>query len=167
MSFQEAYSYLDINYYNTVLFIIIFLQEQVKDFVSTVVCFFMSVFGALCIKHLQAIGCTFYEATMFYEAIVMFSCILFWIIKSRIGFIVFIVSIISFFINFIGYLTPNGQFYTWYYSCYGYLNIIMFEILVWVCIINSRLKPYINRFISYIDDIINNYIEQRKLQWKQ
>ena len=130
------------DYYASIFFLLIFLQDQFKGFITTVVCLIMAKSSAFGIAYLQSVGCSFYEACMFYEAIV-FSVSIF-LIGCRVGVILCVVSVISFFLNFVGYLLPEqGSFYQWYYHGYGFLNIILFEVLVWTCLINSRVKPYI------------------------
>lgn len=152
MNLQEVFNFIDFSYYNCVLFIVMFLQEQVKDFLSTVVCFLMSLLGAFCITYINSYGFTFYEAAMLYEALVASSCIVLGLISCKTGLIVFTVSCVSFFVNFVGYWLPNGEFYFWYKSSYGYINIILFEVLVWSCIANSRLKPHIEKLQKYIQN---------------
>lgn len=129
------------DYYSTVFFLLLFLQDQFKGFMTTLVCFVMVKASTLGVVYLQMIGCTYYEACMFYEAIV-FSCSIF-LLGCRVGGVLCIVSGVAFFFNFIGYLAPNGDFYKWYYSSYSTVNVILFEVLVWTCLINSRVKPYL------------------------
>ena len=124
MGLQEVFNFIDFNYYNCVLFVVMFLQEHVKDFLSTVVCFLMSLVGALCIEFIRTKGFTFYEAAMFYEAGIAFSCILLCLLTCRTGLILFTVSCVGFFVNFIGYWIPNGEFYSYYQQSYGFIQII-------------------------------------------
>lgn len=160
MSLQEVLSYIDFNYYNCVLFAILFLQEHVKDFLSTLVCFLMSVTSVLAINYLSLKGFTFYEAAMFYEAGIAFSCIMLCLLTCRTGLIVFTVSCVGFFVNFVGYWIPNGEFYSYYQQSYGFIQIILFEVLVWGCIANSRLKPYITKWNKQLQ-------ESYKLKWEK
>ena len=148
MTIQEAYSYLNFDYYNCVLFLVLFLQEHVKDFISTLVCFLMSTLSVLLADLIIQQGFTFFEAVMLYEAGIAFSCVLLGLLGCRIGLILFTVSCTAFFINFVGYCIPDGELYQLYKQSYGYLNVILFEILVWACIVNSRLKPYIEEYIT-------------------
>ena len=129
------------DYYSVVFFLLIFMQDHLKGFLCTVTCFMMVKLNAFFAANMQFIGFTYYESYMFYEALVFAVSI--FLLGSRLGVILCVTSVTAFFINFIGYLTPNGIFYQWYYSSYGVLQIILFEVLVWGCLINSRLKPYI------------------------
>ena len=129
------------DYYSVVFFLLIFIQDHIKGLFSTVICFATVKLNIIATLYLQKIGCSYYEAMMFYEAIVFAVSI--FLLGCRLGVILCVTSGTAFFINFIGYLTPNGVFYQWYYSSYGVLQIILFEVLVWGCLINSRLKPYI------------------------
>jgi len=129
------------DYYSVVFFLLIFLQDHFKGFLTTLTCFVMVKTNLAVTAYLQMIGCTYYEAMMFYEAIVFAFSI--FLIGCRLGVMLCVVSTISFTLNFIGYLSPNGLFYQWYYTSYNTINIVMFEILVWACLINSRLKPYL------------------------
>lgn len=145
-----------VDYYDVVFFAVIFLQEHIKDFISTVVCFLMSYTSMLLIPFIMInYGYDFYSSAMFYEAIFFFLSV--FLIGSKVGVILCITTFTGFFINFIGYMTPTGDFYIWYKDSYGLLNVIMFEILVWACIVNSRLKP----FIEKINLKITNYLENK------
>ncbi len=133
-----------LTYYDIVFFVVIFLQEQIKDFISTVVCFFMSFLSLYVITYgMITYGYDFYMAAMFYEALFFFLSV--FLVGSKVGVILCITTGVGFFVNFIGYLVPNGDFYQWYRSSYGTLNLILFEVLVWACIANSRLKPLIEK----------------------
>lgn len=130
------------DYYASIFFLLIFLQDQFKGFLTTIVCLIITKVNILGVVYLQDLGFTFYESCMFYEALVFMLSI--YLIGCRIGVILCLVSVFSFFLNFIGYLIQeHNNFYIWYYQSYGILNIILFEVLVWGCLINSRLKPYI------------------------
>lgn len=156
MTLQEAYQCLD--YYNIVFFVGMLLQEHFKDFVSTLLCFLMSVIGVPSLDYIQSLGFGYWEAGMFFEA--GFFCLSIFLIGTKIGWILFTVTTISFFVNFIGYLVPAGEFYTWYADHYGAINIILFEILVWACIVNSRLKPYLEKLNNLSTDFINKQLEK-------
>lgn len=133
-----------------------FIQDHVKDFLSTVMCFLMSYLSIDAIVIFSTVyGYDFYSSAMFYEAIFFFLSV--FLIGSKVGVILCITTFTGFFINFIGYMTPTGDFYIWYKDSYGLLNVIMFEILVWACIVNSRLKP----FIEKINLKITNYLENK------
>lgn len=156
MTIQEAYNLVD--YYDCVFFVGIFLQEHIKDSLTTVMCFLMSYLGIPAIDYLQYLGCGFWEAGMYFEG--LFFCISIFLIGTKIGWILFTVTTISFFVNFIGYLVPAGEFYMWYAEHYGVINIILFEILVWACIVNSRLKPYLEKLNNLSTDFINKQLEK-------
>ncbi len=143
-----------LTYYDIVFFVVIFLQEQIKDFISTVVCFFMSFLSLYVITYgMITYGYDFYMAAMFYEALFFFLSV--FLIGSKVGVILCITTGVGFFVNFIGYLVPNGDFYQWYRSSYGALNLILFEVLVWACIANSRLKPLIEKINLKITTFLN------------
>lgn len=143
---QEIYQSVD--YYNTVFFVALLLQEHIKDFLSTLVCFFMSSCGSLIINFYQTLGCTYWEAAMFFEASLF--CVSIFLIGTRLGWFLFFITFTAFIINFVGYLTPSGGFYEWYKSSYGLINILMFEILFWACIVNSKLKTPIQNLNTKI-----------------
>lgn len=128
-------------YYSFVFFLLIFLQDHLKGFLSTIVCFLMVKLNTIGAAYLQMLGCSYYEAYMFYEAIVFAVSI--FLLGCRLGVILCIVSAISFFVNAVGAFMYDTDFYQWYYQSYSIINIAMFELLVWVCLINSRLNPYI------------------------
>lgn len=129
------------DYYSIVFFLLIFVQDHFKGMFSTLLCFLTVKLNVTVTLYLQSIGCSYYEAYMFYEAIVFAVSI--FLLGCKLGVILCVISVTAFFFNFIGYLTPNGSFYQGYYSSYNLIQIILFEVLVWGCLINSRLKPYI------------------------
>ncbi len=152
MSIGSAFQWID--YYDVVFFVVIFLQEHVKDFLSTLMCFLMSYLSMLVVPYLMiTYGYDFYMAAMFYEALFFFLSV--FLVGSKVGVILCITTGAGFFVNFIGYLVPNGDFYQWYRSSYGALNLILFEVLVWACIANSRLKPLIEKINLKITTFLN------------
>ena len=156
MTLQEAYQVVD--YYDVVFLIALFLQEHFKDFLSTLVCFFMSAFGKTVILLYQSWGLSYWESTMFFEATLFFLSI--FLIGTRIGWILFFVTLTAFFVNFVGYWMPKGEFYVWYAEHYGVMNIIMFEVLVWACIVNSRLRPYLEKLNQQSTEFLNKQLEK-------
>ena len=158
MTYQEIYQSLE--YYDVVFFIALLLQEHIKDFLSTLVCFFMSTCGALVIQFYQSLGCNYWEAAMFFEASLF--CVSIFLIGTKLGWILFFVTTTSFFVNFGGYLMPSGSFYNWYQENYGFVNTIMFEILFWGCLVNSKLKPLLDK----VDMLLQVSVKNKVSQWK-
>lgn len=143
------------NYYSIMLFSVIFLQEHFKDLLSTVVCFLMSYLSIITIEYFTGFGYDFYSSAMFYEAI-FFSLSVF-LLGSKVGVILFITTFVGFMFNFVGYIIPKEDFYLWYKDSYGLINIVMFEVLIWGCIANSRLKPHLIR----MNNTIEEYLQKR------
>lgn len=165
MSFQEAYDMF--GYYDCVLFIGILLQEQFKDFVSTVLCFLMSYSNQIIIPSLQAYFYTidpstpvydFYLSAIIYEMFFFSVGVL--LINSKIGWVLMLVSFISAVVNMVGIFLTDSEFYTWYQKSYGVMNIIMFEVLVWACIVNSRLRPYLEKLNQQSTEFLNKQLEK-------
>ena len=154
MTFQEVYSLVD--YYDCVLFVVILLQEHVKDFLSTVVCFLMSYSSQIIIPILMQQGYDFYSSAILYESI--FFCIGIFLIGSKVGWILVMVCFGGVLFNLVGVFLSGSEFYSNYQKSYGVFNIIMFEILVWACIANSRIKPYIEEYTRKAQTYIQNKI---------
>lgn len=154
---SEDYEYLigfiKENYYSVILFSVIFLQEHIKDLLSTVACFLMSYLSLITIKYFMTLGYDFYTSAMFYEAL-FFSASIF-LLGSKVGVILYITTFTGFMFNFVGSIMPEGDFYFWYKDSYGLLNIILFEVLIWGCIANSRLKPYLIKMNNNIEEYLH------------
>jgi len=147
-----------VGYYEVVFFVLIFAQEHIKDFISTVSCLFMSFLSeTVPLYFMTEYNCTYYEAVMFFEALVFFFSVL--IIGSRIGVMLAVVSCISFFVNFVGYWIPLHEFYIYYQETYVFWNVLFFEILVWTCLINSRFAPHIKKMDVLIKTKVDTYIK--------
>ena len=158
---REVVTFVKENYYSALFFIFIFIQEHVKDSLSTVMCFLMSYLSVDTIFILTSqYGYDFYSAAMFYEA--MFFSVSIFLLGSKVGVILCITTFFGFMVNFIGYVVPNGDFYSWYKTSYGTLNVILFEILVWACIVNSRLKPFIEKINLKITTFLNKNSRRKK-----
>lgn len=148
-----------VGYYEVVFFVLIFAQEHVKDFISTLSCLLMSFLSeAIPLYFITEYNCSYYEAVMFFEAMVFFFSVL--IIGSSIGVMLAITSCISFFVNFIGYWIPFHEFYVYYRDTYIFWNILVFEILVWCCLLNSRFAPNIKKMDSLLKNKIDTYIKK-------
>ena len=147
-----------VGYYEVVFFVLIFAQEHVKDFISTLSCLLMSFLSeAIPLYFITKYNCSYYEAVMFFEALVFFFSVL--IIGSSIGVMLAITSCISFFVNFIGYWIPLHEFYVYYRDTYIFWNILVFEILVWCCLLNSRFAPSIKKMDTFVKNKVDTYIK--------
>ena len=148
-----------VGYYEVVFFVLIFAQEHIKYFISTVSCLIMSFLsGTVPLYFMTEYNCTYYEAVMFFEALIFFLSVL--IIGSRIGVMLAVVSCIAFFINFIGYWVPLHEFYIYYQETYVFWNVLFFEILVWTCLINSRFSHSIKKMDTFVKNKIDTYIKK-------
>lgn len=145
-------------YYSIVFLVLMFAQEHLKGMLATLLCFLVVTTNTWATIYLESLGYTYYEAYMFYEAIV-FSFSMF-ILNHKIGVVLCLVSFVSFVLNTGGYLLPNTAFYRWYYSNYGLLNTLLLEMLVFACITSSKIKPALvgiaNRLIKGKNDVVHN-----------
>ncbi len=148
-----------VGYYEIIFFVLLFAQEHFKDFVSTICCLLMSYLSeSVPLYFMVNYDCTYYEAVMFYEAIVY--CFSIMILGSRIGVMLCWVSSISFFVNAVGCFMPLHSFYVYYKETYVFWNVLMFEILVWTCLINSKWKPHIVKFDKSIKQKIDKFFSR-------
>lgn len=130
-------------YYSILFLILMCLQEHVKGFLATVLCFIMITVNSYVAFYLESIGYSYYEAYIIYETIVFFFAL--GLINHRIGLVLCIVSFSSCMINAGGLFMPETRFYQWYSWNYNLVSVFMMEILVWVCITSSKIKPIIVR----------------------
>ena len=130
-------------YYSILFLILMCLQEHVKGFLATVLCFIMITASSYVTVYLESQGYSYYEAYIIYETIVFFFAM--GLINHRIGLVLCIVSFTSCMVNAGGVFIPESKFYQWYYFNYNLLSVLMLEILVAVCIASSKIKPIIAR----------------------
>ena len=130
-------------YYSIMFLVLMFAQEHMKGVLATLVCFIVVTTNTWVTIYIESLGYTYYEAYMFYEAIV-FSFSIF-ILNHKIGVVLCIVSFIAFTLNTGGYLLPETKFYRWYYEHYKLVNGLLLESLIVVCITSSKIRPVLNK----------------------
>lgn len=130
-------------YYSILFLILMCLQEHVKGFLATVLCFIMITASSYVTVYLESQGYSYYEAYIIYETIVFFFAM--GLINHRIGLVLCIVSFTSCIVNAGGVFIPESKFYQWYSLNHNIVSVILLEVLVWVCITSSKIKPIIVR----------------------
>lgn len=130
-------------YYSILFLILMCLQEHVKGFLATVLCFIMITASSYVTVYFESHGYSYYEAYIIYETIVFFFAM--GLINHRIGLVLCIVSFTSCMINAGGVFIPESKFYQWYSLNYNIVSVLLLEVLVWVCITSSKIKPIIAR----------------------
>ena len=131
-------------YYYCIIFVTLAIfQEQIEGFVVSITCCILAVFSEAFILHVVSYGFEHYLAASTLDLILMFLGMT--MIPSRIGSILALTCAVSFGINIFYHLTvtTSYQAYPAIFPLYSTLNIILFEVLMYACLIHSKVFPYL------------------------
>jgi hypothetical protein len=144
-------------YYGLIFLILAVFQDEIKGFLSSVLCFAMISTSEYIINTTSSYGLSFFESAIIFEFILIVTGL--FLIGSKAGLLLVIVSFISVIINIICWsiYTSYGEFI---FNYYGLVNIILFEILLYGHFTTTKIYPVFKekliRFEKHIEDKIKN-----------
>ncbi len=146
--------------YHFIMFtVLLFVQEEMEGFQTTIICWLLIFVDSLLFKWVSSLGFNFYETLIIIDLVfILLTSSLYGCHKNLKILLVFVISL---FLN-LGMLqvTDEGQ-YTKILSWYESVNLILFEILVWSCIITSKIHPYLLRINSWVDSKLSKFTDSR------
>ena len=136
-------------YYGIVFVIVAIFQEQVEGFIASLTCSIVGFLGNSLTMYLVSEGYNFYYAVMLLDLGMIIIAVN--ILNHRVGVILFIASTISVLLNvFMGlnFTNVSSTVYDIIKPYYTIMNIIIFEILLYVCLIHSKIYPWVKNYIT-------------------
>lgn len=133
-------------YYGIFFLVAAFLQQQLEGFVTAFSCSVIAFFGEQAIRYLVIEGFHLFMAAGVLDLILLFIACSF--IKTKIGTILFFTSFLSCMVNVLFYCSysPSGlQFYHDIRPYYSTINALLFEVLLYTCLVQSRLYPLLKK----------------------
>lgn len=132
-------------YYCAVFIVLAIFQEKIEGFVVSMTCGIMAVFGETFINYIMSLGFQQYLANSTLDLVFIFIGIS--LITTRLGLVLTITCTISFVINIFYQLTitTSSKAYPLIYPYYTTLNVILFEILLYACLVHSKVIPYLTK----------------------
>ena len=128
--------------YYTLLFILFaFIQDEVKGVLSSLICFLMIYFYQPFDDLMLSLGYGFFVRAMLFDAI--FIVVSLFILGSRVGNTLFAVMCFSAIFNFVGYILPYGNMYSYFKDSYRFINVLMFEVLLYVSFTSTIVYPWL------------------------
>lgn len=147
-------------YYGIAFLLLALLQDHIEGFVVSISCSVVAFFSEVLLLSLVSQGFNIFMSTALLDVMLIFVSLT--VIDFKLGKILLVTCVLSFFIN-IFYLTaynPNTKdLYNLIKPYYHSMNIIIFEILLYSCLINSKARV-IGEWISKkfgIDKLIEEY----------
>ena len=147
-------------YYGIAFLSLALLQHHIEGFVVSISCSVVAFFSEVLLLSLVSQGFNIFMSTALLDVMLIFVSLT--VIDFKLGKILLVTCVLSFFIN-IFYLTaynPNTKdLYNLIKPYYHSMNIIIFEILLYSCLINSKARV-IGEWISKkfgIDKLIEEY----------
>jgi len=150
-------------YYAFVFIILALLQEEVKGFLSSLVCSSMMFMAESFFRFSNSIGMSFFETALLYDGV--FFVIGLFIVSSRVGLVLISVTSISIIFNTICWTvyTEHSSFIQDYY---GTVNIILFEILLYGHVTTTKIYPWIKTKSKIVTEgikgKINNFFKRQR-----
>lgn len=150
-------------YYMSVFIILALLQDEVKGFISSLICSSMMFLADTFFKVSATAGATFFEAALMYDGIFFVAGIL--LIGSRVGMILIGVTTLSIIFNLICWLNYEDH-YRFIQDYYGTVNIILFEILLYGHVTTTKIYPWIKTKSKIVTEgikgKINNFFKRQR-----
>ena len=138
---------------------LLFLQEGMEGFQTTVICWLLVFIDSLLFKGVSSLGFNFYETAGLVDLVfILVTCALYSCHNNLKIITVFVVSMI---INVVMLQLPTNTSYNNTLSWYKGVNIILFELLIWYCIITSRLYPYLKKLSYWVNNKLDKYMVKR------
>ena len=129
-------------YYEILFFVLLLLQDEIKGVVVTSFCFVMALSNNYFTPILEM-----HESINYFESFLIvdfvFFVFSFFIIYSTLGWIIMITMFFSIILNMLALIVPAGDYYNWYMKVYPFLNVVLFEVLVYICITKSKIYPWL------------------------
>ncbi len=142
--------------YHFIMFtVLLFVQEEMEGFQTTIICWLLIFVDSLLFKWVSYLGFNFYETVIIIDLVfILLTSSLYGCHKNLKILLIFVISL---FLN-LGMLqvTDEGQ-YTEILSWYEGINLILFEMLVWSCMITSKIHPYLLRINSWVDSKLSKF----------
>ena len=146
--------------YHFIIFtILLFLQEEMEGFLTTLICWFIIIADTVVFKFFTFAGFNFYESVILLDVTFILITIFSYTIHKSNGLL--LVMVVSFFINYYMYQLTDTTVYKDFIPVYKSINIILFECLVWCCIGKSAIKPYLDKLTVTVQSAVDKKIEQR------
>jgi len=130
-----------VEYYTLLFIIFAFIQDEVKGVLSSLICFLMIYFIDPFYLYFQTLGFSFYEIMIFYD--ILFFTVALFFMGSRVGNTLLIVMSVSIILNIVGHLTPKSGFYEMFKNNYTLLNVILFEVLLYMSFTSTIVYPWL------------------------
>jgi len=128
-------------YYEILFFVLLLLQDEIKGVVVTSFCFVMTLSNSFIAPLLRNEYINFFESFLIVDFV--FFVFSFFIIYSTLGWIIMITMFFSIILNMLALIVPAGDYYNWYMKVYPFLNVVLFEVLVYICITKSKIYPWL------------------------
>jgi len=129
-------------YYSIWFFLLLWLQDEFKGFIATLLCLSMTLGSAVVAPFLRVkFGIDFFESILLVD--LFFFIISFFIIYSYIGWILMGVTTLSIILNMIPLIITTPENYELFSQVYPWINIFLFEVLLWGCISTTVVYPWI------------------------
>lgn len=135
------------NYYIILFSISVFLQKDIKAFTLSLLCLLISCCSNTLHDYFTSIDFSFFQAGACVElvSLTLVSAFLFIHKNYKIVWLIYI----SFLYNLACYVS-EGTINTFLVSYYTKVNIVIFELMVVLCFIDSRLKDWLNHLLVVI-----------------
>ena len=126
-------------YYHIIFMFLFFLQEELEGYFATVICLVMTFTTDYLIKYLNVEGFTYFESAALTEGVLLLFAAI--ILHHKLGKILALGATISFLSNIlfvVGVFRVGDQYDQYFYKGF---NLILFEVLIWFCFINTTIYP--------------------------
>ena len=134
-------------YYGLMFFILIWLQGECKGFIATSFCLLLLLSNNTISPFLENVGFDFFESSLLVD--VLFLILSATLIRSYIGKVLVCVFTFSILINLIPNIITDQDIYGIFVRVYRWLNILLFEVLLWTCITTTIIYPWMKRKSQY------------------
>lgn len=141
-------------YYYGIMFIVVAIfQEQIEGFVVSLTCSIVGFVSSALIGDLVTSGYNFFYASVLVDVFMMIIAVN--VLSHTIGKVLLIASLLSLLFNLFmwhNFKIDTAHIYDIIKPFYGIVNIIIFEILLYTCILHSKIYPWVKVRIKKFND---------------
>lgn len=136
-------------YHEYIFFVLLWVQDEIEGFITTFFCFIMLLANNYASTYLEGwLGLNYYEALLIVDFI--FFCLSFTLLSYKWGTIIVTTMTLSFILNLLPLIVDMGEYYNFFRTLYPAVNILLLEVLVGICFLQTIIYPKMKYWQVYI-----------------
>lgn len=136
-------------YHEYIFFVLLWIQDEIEGFITTFFCFIMLLANNYVSVYLSGkLNLNYYESLLFVDFV--FFCLSFSLLSYKWGWIIVATMTLSFLLNLLPLVVDMGEYYSFFRTLYPAVNILLLEVLVGICFLQTIVYPKMKEWQIYL-----------------